>query len=273
MLPKEDAYDYLFYNFAPVYKGYDPISSSFNGKRFIVPKRYVSSSDFLTPKRHMNQTLSKQLLDQEVLQQDSTVFNPFDFHHKRYDNEMWVHYKKELSDLGYAMIEYDWLMVDGIAMTIEICFDHDRRTALNSYLADIMTGSTTLIPSSTHKGLEYVPIPSYQAQVSLVSSAGMTVVEDSLALTHNGTIFLQDGLENDTGKMSISTEECNWGEVEFEGGTESIQRRAVLTPTDVFFEYKVRQDFSQHGVYNDETWKEALKGSFSAEKYEPLITV
>jgi hypothetical protein len=43
ILPKEDAFDYLFYNFAPVYKGYDPEKTDHFGKRFLVPKRYVSN--------------------------------------------------------------------------------------------------------------------------------------------------------------------------------------------------------------------------------------
>ena len=131
---------------------------------------------------------------------------------------MWMEYKQELSDLGYAMIEYDWLVMDGITLTIEICFDHDRRTALNSYLADIITGSTTLIPSSSDNGLDYVKIPKHQAQVSIVSSAGMTVTAESLALTHKGTIFLQDGLYDDKPIMIVGKDE-----LEFEGGTEAVQ--------------------------------------------------
>jgi len=266
VLPKEDVFDYLFYNFAPVYKGYDPSITTFQGKRFLVPKRYVSSSDFLTPKRHVNQTLTKELLDHEHYQRDKTVFNPFDFQQKRYNNDMWVHYKDELTRLGYTMIEYDWVMVDGISLTIEICFDHYRRTALNSYLADIISGGTTLIPSSTNEGLEYVHIPQYQAQISLVSSAGMMVDENSLALTNNGTIFLQDGVNHDPPLMNVSK-----NAVEFTGGVESVQRKAILTSTDVFFEYKMRHDYERHSVWDN--WKDVVRGTFSTEKYEPLITV
>lgn len=274
VLPKEDTFDYLFYNFAPVYKGYDPAVSTYEGKRFLVPKRYVSSSDFLSPDRDMNQKDTKELLDRQHLQLDTTVYNPFDFQQKRYDNEMWVHYKQELNELGYTMIEYDWLMMDGISMTIEICFDHYRRTALNSYLADVITGTTALIPSSSDKGLEYVHIPTYQAQISLVSSAGMTVMQDSLALTQNGTMFLQDGVNGDEdSSMEISKHQYNKGEVEFGGGTESIQRKAVLEPANVFFEYKVRDDFVEHQVYPDGDWEEKTKGSFSSQRYEPAINL
>ena len=99
-LPTEDPYDYLFYNFAPVYKGYNPDKMGFEGKRFLVPKRYVSSSDFLTPQRHLNESSFKQLIGQPP--GDSTVYNPHDFNQRRYDPTMWKKYKDELSTLGYV---------------------------------------------------------------------------------------------------------------------------------------------------------------------------
>ena len=101
-LPTEDPYDFLFYNFAPLYKGYDPAKMDFQGKRFLVPKRYVSSSDFLTPQRHLNESSFKQLLGQ--LPGDSTVYNPHDFNQKRYDPTMWKKYKEELRALGYVSL-------------------------------------------------------------------------------------------------------------------------------------------------------------------------
>jgi len=102
-LPQEDPYDYLFYNFAPLYKGYDPEKMSHRGKRFLVPKRYVSSSDFLTPHRFLNDTLAKQLLEDDLPEHDDTVFNPFDFSRKKYDQRMWQSYKDELDERGYVM--------------------------------------------------------------------------------------------------------------------------------------------------------------------------
>jgi hypothetical protein len=62
-LPTEDPYDYLFYNFAPVFRGYDPNKTDHFGKRFLVPKRYVSNIDFLTPVRQFNNSLTKELID------------------------------------------------------------------------------------------------------------------------------------------------------------------------------------------------------------------
>lgn len=168
------------------------------------------------------------------------------------------------------MIEYDWLMVDGLAMTLEVCFDHQMRSALNTYLGDMVTGRSTLIPSSTDTGLQYVHIPEHQAQISIVSSAGMTVTTDSLALTDAGTIFLQDGLSNATNRMFWSVEGCELG-LQFEGGTEAVQRRAYLSPTDIVFEHKALANFRRLNLYHDS--EKALDGVFSAKVYPPQITV
>ena len=206
-LPKADPYDYLFYNFAPVFKGYDPERTPHApAKRFLVPKRYVSSSDFLTPRRHLDPSIFKELIGEQLPEHDNTVYNPHDFDRRRYDYNTWDEYKEELNNLGYTMIEYDWFMVDGLSMTLEICLDHQMRTALNAYNGDMVAGRKTLIPSFSDDGLTYVHIPTYQAQVSIVSSAGMTVMPESLALTNSGTMFLQDGLSNDTGVMFWSDE-------------------------------------------------------------------
>jgi hypothetical protein len=101
-LPSEDPFDFLFYNFAPLYKGYDPAKLDFTGKRFLLPKRYVSSSDFLTPQRHLNSTVFKQLIGEPLPDHDQTVYNPHDYDQKRYDQSMWKKYKDELNGLGYV---------------------------------------------------------------------------------------------------------------------------------------------------------------------------
>ena len=102
----------------------------------------------------------------------------------------------------------------------------------------------------------------------------MTIMQDSLALTQNGTMFLQDGVNGDEkSKMKISTHQYNKGEVVFRGGTESIQRKAVLEPSNVFFEYKVRDDFGAHAVYPNGDWEAKIQGSFSSQRYEPWINL
>ena len=270
-----DDYDYLFYNFAPMYKGYDPAKQSHTGKRFIVPKRYVSSSDFLTPQRHLNASTYKELLGQELPEHDTTVRNPHDFNQKRYDNAMWLQYKDELNVLGYTMIEYDWFVMDGLSMTLEICFDHQMRTALNSWMGDAVTGRHTLIPSSSSdftNGLTHVPMPSYQAQISLVSSAGMTATPESMALTNGGIIFVQDGLTNETNHMYWGMEGCELG-LQFAGGTEAVQRRAFLSSTDVVFEHTAIGNLKRHDLYPKHEWEEKLKGLFSAKVYPPQMIV
>jgi hypothetical protein len=119
-LPTDDPYGYLFYNFAPVYKGYDPNKMGFEGKRFLVPKRYVSSSDFLTPQRHLNESSFKQLLGQPS--GDATVYNPHDFNQHRYDPTMWKKYKDELGALGYVAVLYFLMNVQRLCFSNASCF-------------------------------------------------------------------------------------------------------------------------------------------------------
>ena len=185
----ETDFDYQFYNFAPLYKGFDPATTKRIGKNFIVPKRYVSNIDFLTPMRDLtNRSL---VLDETDYLDELTVMNPHANGIKKYHNDMWTKYKSELTTLGYNMIEYGWLYMDGISFSVEICLDHLTHRALMTYMADVVTGSKTRIPSSANGSVEWVGIPKHQAQISLVSSAGMDVVVESLALADGGHIFLQ----------------------------------------------------------------------------------
>lgn len=192
-LPKEDEFDYQFYNFAPLYKGFDPAKSDGKiGKNFIVPKRYVSNIDFLTPLRDL--TIEKnvlQLFDEEK-DMNRTLMNPHERGVHRYAHDAWAKYKGDLESLGYTMIEYSWFFMDGISFSVEICLDHMVHRALMTYMADIVTGSKTKVPSSANDSIEWVGIPKNQAQISLVSSAGMEVTVASLALANGGHIFLQD---------------------------------------------------------------------------------
>ena len=297
LLPVEDKYDYLFYNFAPIYKGYDPYVTNYNGKRFIVPKRYVSNIDFLTPRRHFDDTIAKELIQlggyfaDDQKPSAKTVEHPWDLARSQYDREMWHKYKEELDALGYTMIEYDWLIIDGITFTLEVCLDHDVKTALNSYLADAVTGSTTRIPSVNTKGaaangdncnVEYVPIPRHMAQISIVSSSGMTVNADSMALASGGTIILQDGLSDRDSNMTWAVDEgdddqCQQYTWHFIGGSEVVQRFGVVSPTEAIFNYKVNTNYTTYPIYQDDddnkNWKDALAGVFTTQKYPPELTV
>lgn len=289
-LPTEDTFDYQFYNFAPLYKGYDPAkypnssSSSRNGKNFIVPKRYVSNIDFLTPARDMkNQTMVMELLDSEDQQHqqhqlDKTLMNPHASGIKRYGADIWVKYKDELTSLGYTMIEYGWFYMDSISFSVEICLDHLVHRALMTYMADVVTGSKTKIPSSANDVVEWVGIPRQQAQISLVSSAGMGVVVASLALRNGGYIFLQDGMEGDlTPHSTFGEDDCQPNELEFYGGSQCVKRTALVSATDVTFEYEMNLNFEEYDLYlgsgESRQWRHMLKGVFSRVAYQPRITV
>lgn len=193
------------------------------------------------------------------------------------------------------MIEYDWLILDDLTLTVEICLDHQMRTALTAYLADLATGSHTRIPrvtTTTHNKhgndessmttfvVDHVPIPVTQADISLVASAGMTFVPDALILAHGGVGFLQDGLSNETNFMAQSTDNdnnaCDVSGWEFHGGTEAIQRRAFLSPTDIVWEHSTLGGYTKHALYDTDTekdWQDALNGVFSTKVYRPHVVV
>lgn len=281
----DDPYKYLYYNFAPIYKGFDPDSTmggisrrDAKGKRFLLPKRVVSTSDFLTPSyklRHESWLEHSQELLGEQNQPD-TPDNPFYFRRARYDDAAFFKFKELMWEKGsYAMLEFDWLMVDGLSVAIEICMDHFKGTALGSYLGDMVTGRTARIPSSDDNvaSVEYVPIPPYQAQIQLVASAGMTAVPKSFALAEGGILFHQDGLSNATNHQYHDSNmllTCDQGQ-QFTGGTSAITRSAVISPTDVNFLYKVVDPVRKVPVF--ENPKEALRGVFSAAVYKPHIVV
>lgn len=273
ILEDRSGYDSAFYNFAPVYRGYDPSKTDHTGKRFVAPKRYLSTSDFMTPQRNLNTSNFMEIVEnrESNTHQETTVINPI-FTRGKYDIEMWVDYKGELDQLGYTLLEFGWLMVDGLAVSLEICLDHQVKTSLNAYIADMTTGQNTMIPSSSDKGLEFVHIPKYQAQIGIVSSAGMTLVPEALALTQHGVIFLQDGLSNATNREFWSNTGCEMG-LQFEGGTEAITRRAFLSSTDVFFEHQALDALKRYDLYPASTVAKNLENYFSAKEYPPQLVV
>lgn len=98
--------------------------------------------------------------------------------------------------------------------------------------------------------VQWVGLPRNQAQISLVASAGMDITVASLALANGGHIFLQDGVHgNQTPHSTYGTDECSPNEYEFFGGSQSITRTAVISPTDVTFEYEMNLNFSDFDLY------------------------
>lgn len=93
-----DKPDYEFQNFAFVMRGYDPKKTSFVGKRYIFPKRYISSVDFLEGGNTVNRSI---------------VESPYP--DKEYSTEIWDDIRKKLKrDYGFRVIENNWLSIDGI---------------------------------------------------------------------------------------------------------------------------------------------------------------
>ena len=269
----------VYVNFAPLYRGYNPNTSTGVGKKFIVPKRYVSTADFLTPLRDLTNRSIFELLDDanDQLSDPKVVPNPFEKGAKtKYGYEKWIKYKDELTSYGYNMIEYGWIILDNITFSVEICLDHLVHRALQTYLADVVTGSQTLIPSSANDTIQWVGIPKQQAQISLVSSAGMDVIVGSLALANGGYIFLQDGVEgNLPPSIQYGKDSCTPYEYEFFGGSQSVKRTSIISATDVTFEYEMNFNYIDYNLYDhhQNNWKEMLQGVFSGTKYQPKLTV
>lgn len=267
-LQVEDTWDYLFYNFGILFKGFDPDKTTHHGKRFLVPKRYVSNLDFLTPYRSIVDT-TREVYQSIVPDDEQAVLNPHNLKHEKYNRLIWHTYKEEIANLGYTMIEYGWFIIEGITLTVEICLDHDMRTVLTAFLADAASREPTLIPSYANDQIDFVEIPKHQAQISIVSSADMQVTPTALALINGGTIILQDGMNEDEANMTWEYE-CYKYDWQFTGGSQVVQRNASITPTEVVFNYQVNRDYGKHSIYSD--WKKSMRGVFSTAKYEPMIS-
>jgi hypothetical protein len=181
----------LYMNFAHVLRGYDPKTESSHGKRMLIPKHYVSRYDFM----------SRLIMDDTTIDAPAIVTNPYNATAGTtnkatfYNVSAWTNILLEnLHAQGYMLVTNGWFYMDNIAFSVEICVDHRAATALTSLLDNLANTSET-ISSSNDGTITQVPYPNTLAQISLVSSAGMSVKRSSLALTNGGTIFLVDGLK------------------------------------------------------------------------------
>jgi len=151
-----------YVNFALVIKG-GP-----DGDRFVVPKLEISWIDFLYGN------------DREK--------NPYFYDEDStwdYSNSIFVKFQKKLErDYKFQVVENNWIKIDGIVVSIEICLDH--------YLGAAIGNSAPMTPVG--KEIRYGTNPQFLAQISIITSAGMVVETKNLVLTPGGTIFLQDGL-------------------------------------------------------------------------------
>ena len=120
----------VYFNFAPVFRGFDPKKTSSTGMRLLVPKRYISTIDFLSDARFSSKSL---------------IPNPFDHEYDNlYDNAMWNNLRKRLAagvngtlvqskGRGFALVENAWFIMNGITFSLEICVDFAQGFAKESF--------------------------------------------------------------------------------------------------------------------------------------------
>jgi hypothetical protein len=65
---------------------------------------------------------------------------------------------------------------------------------------------------------------------------------------------------------------CDQG-IQFEGGTEAVSRRSIVSNTDVNFLYQVLVPSQKLPVFKEDAWKAKLKNTFTTEQYPPHIVV
>ena len=164
---------YNFYNFAPVYKGFDPeTTTSSDGMRFLSPKHYISSIDFLN-----------------AVRRTTDVPDPYHFD-AMYNTEEWSALRGFLEKNEYTMIDENFFSMDGIIFSLEICLDHGEGVAKFNFVKNII--SQRLMPVGGDGQLSHTAYS--HPQISLVTSAGMSIYPKNLVLLDGGSIFLQDGM-------------------------------------------------------------------------------
>ena len=124
------------------------------GKMLIAPKRYISKIDFL--KSPVN---AGEIIDVRAQQYDNTAWSQL---------QDWLKAVK-----GYELVQHNWFKVDQLQFSIEVCLDHRKQEALRSAWE-----------GHTKRG----------AQISIVTSAGMSPLYESYVMSKGGHLFLQDGL-------------------------------------------------------------------------------
>jgi len=74
--------------------------------------------------------------------------------------------------------------------------------------------------------------------------------------------------------MTFGKNPCNRNQYEFEGGSECVKRTAIISATDVTFEYEMNMKFKEYNLYSMKNWKEMIKGVFSRYGlYHPKLTI
>ena len=108
----------------------------------------------------------------------------------RYLNKPPFHKLQEEKD--YTMIYNSFFVMNDITISVEICLDHAKRFAKTSFV-QLMNSDDFDIPVGGDGYLSRKHLQS-GADVSIITSAGMSIIDDNLVLVEGGSIFLIDGL-------------------------------------------------------------------------------
>ncbi|GMI43506.1 hypothetical protein TrCOL_g483 [Triparma columacea] len=170
--------NYLFFNFAPILQG------GTNGKKMLAPKEYVSSIDFLRPPSADQTSPTKNTSFPSTAVPwafDVTDSDLSGKHH--YDFDLWEELSEYLErERGYGLVRRNFFEVENVRFTLEICLDHAAGEAQHNFLKK---------GGGVHTGV-------HPADVSLISSAGMQIIDKNLILKDGGVVYHQDGLYNRT---------------------------------------------------------------------------
>jgi len=218
------------------------------GARFLIPKRYVSIVDFLSGNRKSS------IVGDAFLESDATG-DPL------YSNNIFLALKSKLEGEPYnlATIENNWFELYGIYFSIEVCLDHRFAVAMLNSSPTLLNGDSTKWRNPD------LMKPQFQADISLVTSAGMNIKNDNVITKKGGNFFLQDGA--DGGDITALTEV--WSAM-----------NPVITDDEIKWEHDNPLEFGQVvPVYSEADVEIALKdlfpflnvGGSNSSSYTPSI--
>jgi hypothetical protein len=246
--PSDADGEFEYLNFAPVYKGFDPKKTDGIGMSFLVPKRYVSTIDFLYTDRLSEEAVPKA--------------EPYSF----YSSAAWTKLVSWLDDVkGYTPVYNTFFVVNDIVIALEICLDHSYKVAQQNFLG--LSTSDLPIPLGGDGSLSFAQIPT-AAQVSIITSAGMSINPYNTVVKTSGSIFLQDGLNplgpdrQSLGDRGMQT--CSVNIVDEFLGTTDGEAKRICTSVD-------EQDYNVYST--EEQGTSALLGLFSTSQGLPKIRV
>jgi hypothetical protein len=143
--------DILFFNFAPIYRG-GPEEEG-KSKRFLVPKKYISTADFLNRSNGLPNPRRSHLSEYDDLDMDQEMFDFL------------------VQKRNVTIVEHNVLEIDGIRIGIELCLDHRLGV---------------LWDTLQRRGEDLV-------DVQLITSAGMAIERGPTPLRPGGVAYLTDG--------------------------------------------------------------------------------